>query len=99
MRDLSLLERMAATLGKIDGFDCKDEEWAQYEERLEFANEIVDDGKKRSILITVIGNKTLKLLRSLVHPQKPDKTFEELTAALKFHFVPPPSKIMQRFPV
>ena len=92
---------MAALIGKVEDFDSKKEEWSQYEQRLEhffLANEIEDAAKQRSILITVIGPGTLKVLRSLVHPAKPgEKTYAELLAALRAHFAPPPSMIVQRF--
>ncbi len=50
----------------------------------------------RTTFITLIGPDTYKLLRSLVHPAKPDdKTYQELTEVLTAHFKP--SEIVQRF--
>ena len=77
------------------------EEWTHYCEMLEhyFAtNGVVEAERKRSIFLTVIGPSTYKLFRSLISPHKPgEKTLEELTAALKQHFDPTPSEIVQRY--
>ena len=78
--------RMAAHFGKIGKFDEKQEEWTQYVERLDhfFANEIAKAGKKRAILLTVIGPMAYKLLRNLVAPAKPgEKSYDDLVAAMK----------------
>ena len=92
---------MAAILGNIETFHSKVEDWLQYEQRLEqffIANGIETMEKKRAVLITVVGRPTFKVLRSLIHPKKPEETpYSELTAALKKHFMPPPSEIVQRF--
>ena len=90
---------MAALIGKIGDIQQGQEEWTQYCERLEHyfaANGVVEAERKQSIFLTVIGPSTYKLLRSLVSPHKPEeKTLEELTTALKQHFDPPPSEIVQ----
>lgn len=49
-------------------------DWLEYTERLEHffaANEIADEDKKRSILLSVCGAKTYKLMRNLATPRKP----------------------------
>ena len=47
---------------------------------------------------TVVGRDNFKLMRSLIHPLEPkDKSYDELIAAMRQHFEPQPSEIMQRF--
>ncbi len=92
---------MAALFGRIDEFDEDKEDWSQYVERLGHfftANGVEDDGKKRSILLSVMGASPYKLLRSLVAPSKPgDKPYLELVEAMKKHHNPVPSEIVQRY--
>ena len=89
-----------ATYGKVEEYK-EDEEWVEYVERLTHyftANEIEDEGKQRSILLSVCGAKTYKLIRNLVAPEKPDsKSFKELAELVKNHRNPKPSEIVQRF--
>ena len=90
-----------ATIGRIEEF-CEDrEDWDQYAERLDHffsANGITDATKKCSVFLTVIGAKAYKQLRSLISLVKPGETnYEDLTAAMKKHFTPTSSKIVQRF--
>ena len=77
-----------AIYGKVEEYK-EDEEWVEYIERLAHyftANEIEDAGKRRSILLSVCGAKTYKLIRNLLAPAKPDsKTFDELAELVKYH--------------
>ena len=93
---------MATLLGKLEEFDKSKEEWTQYVEHMNHffaANDIKDTGKKKSVFlavvgVTVIGPTTYSLLRNLVAPSKPgDKTFDELTTALKEHYNPTPQRL------
>ena len=90
-----------ATHGKIATFNSTVESWTSYCERLHFyfdANDIVDSGKKRSILLTVCGPSTYQLLKNLVQPRTPmEKTYDEIVETLKTHFNSKPSPIIQRF--
>ena len=78
-----------ATYGKIKPFNPAVDEWAIYQEKLQFyfvANGIEDALKKRSILLTVCGDSTFKLLRSLVPDGKLDAeavTYDSLLDLLK----------------
>ena len=61
------MESMAA-YSKVKPFNPKVGNWEVYEEQLSFymqANGITDAAKKRSILLTVCGEQTFKLLRSV----------------------------------
>ena len=77
------------------------EDWETYEERLQhyfIANDVADATKKRSILLTVCGAQTYKLLRSLVADGSVGTTsYERLVELLKQHFNPKPSVIVQRW--
>jgi len=54
--------------------------------------------KKVPVLLTTIGTRNYSIVQSLVAPALPrDKTFEELTTALKSHFQPKPLIISERF--
>ena len=87
-------------LGKVDEFDCTKEDWTQYVERLDHffvANDITDAGKKRAVLLSVVGSSTYALLRNLMQPAKPgEKRYGELVSALKDHYNPTPSETIQR---
>lgn len=91
---------MATVFGKVDEFDGSKEEWTQYVERVNHffeANDIADAGKKRAILLSVIGSSTYALLRNLVSPAKPgEKSYDELVSVLKDHYNPTPSETVQR---
>lgn len=81
-----------ATYGKIKPYNPKSDDWDVYEEKLHFymdANGITDAKKKRSILLTVCGDSTFKLLRSLVPDGKldaDDVSFDSLMKLLKSHY-------------
>ena len=90
-----------ATIGRIKEFRDDKEDWDQYAERLNHffaANKITEVEKKRSVFLTVIGAKAYKQLRSLISPAKPGHTsYKDLTAAMKNHYRPAPSEVVQHF--
>ena len=62
------------------------------------ANDVTDAAKKRAILLSVVGDKTYKLIRDLVAPKKPtEKSYKELVELLTTHLEPKPSVIIERF--
>lgn len=81
-------------------FDSDHEEYSLYIEQLEQyfdANDIAKV-KQKSVLISVIGSKTYKVLRNLCHPKLPSElTFDELKEILQKHFEPDPVIIAERF--
>ena len=89
---------MAATIGSLEPFDNGRESWTEYVERMEFffvANDI-QEAKKKAVLLSVVGAKTFKLIKTLLAPQKPsDKSFEQLVQLVKDHECPTPSPIVQ----
>ena len=101
-----------ATHGSIGPFEPKEEDWTDfggdqfssdrsYTERLEqyfTANDVKDAEKQRAILLSVCGAATYKLIRSLLHPEKPtSKSFDEIVKAVKDHHQPTPSESVQTF--
>ena len=91
---------MAATLGHVEPFDLNDN-WSLYVERLGHffvANDIKDDAKQVTVLLTVIRSKPYALLHSLLAPVAPSsKKYEELVAILGDHLNPKPLVIAERF--
>lgn len=65
---------------------------------LYFATNDIKDEKKVPVLLSAIGAKTYVLLRSLVTPTAPkDKSFKDISDALKEHFEPKPIKAAERY--
>ena len=98
----TLATRMATPLiGNIREFDPEGESWIEYMEQIEHffnANGIVEEARRKSILLSSCGAKTYKLFRSLLAPTKPgDSTWEHLTTVMKNHQHPKPSIISERF--
>ena len=91
---------MAMMFGKLEEFDmATDKDWIQYIERMEYyfqANKITEGDTKKAILISAMGEKAYKLMCSLVSPAKPNnKSFGQLVKAMRGHFCPLPSEIVQ----
>uniref|UniRef100_A0A8C2FFT4 Gypsy retrotransposon integrase-like protein 1 n=2 Tax=Cyprinus carpio TaxID=7962 RepID=A0A8C2FFT4_CYPCA len=90
-----------AMFGTVGEFVEDSGDWLEYTERLEHffaANEITDEDKKRSILLSVCGAKTYKLMRNLATPRKPgDLPYKDLIDLIQNHHSPKPSVIVQRF--
>ena len=88
-----------ATFGKIDEFNVKDD-WSQYIERLGHyfsANGITDISKQKSILLSVVGAETYKLMHNLSVPNLPGtKTYDELVELVEDYLCPEPNIIVQR---
>ena len=62
------------------------------------ANEVMDPAKQRLILLSIIGPRIYRLLRSLVAPSTPtDKSLTELSQLLENHFKAKPLVNVQRF--
>ena len=88
------------THGRLSEYSSA-EDWVSYIERVEqyfLPNDVTDAAKKRAILLSVIGDKTHKLIRDLVAPKKPTgKSYKELVELLTTHLEPKPSVIVERF--
>ena len=86
--------------GRLKAFEPEGENISTYLERVQlyFETNAVEDGKKASVLLTVIGAKNYGIIRSLVTPILPrEKTFEELANVLKAHFQQKPLLIAERY--
>ncbi|RWS19072.1 uncharacterized protein B4U80_10215, partial [Leptotrombidium deliense] len=75
-------------------------DWDVYVERLdEFykCNEVKDDDKKRSMLLTACGEYLYSLIRTLCQPSKPcDVGFDDIIKLVTNHLKPKPSEIVRR---
>ena len=91
----------SSLLGRVGEFDSTLESWQQYVESLGHfldVNGIHDGNKKRSVLLSIMGPGTYKLLSSLIAPEKPgDKGFADLVKVLTDHYNPAPSEIIQQY--
>ena len=88
------------SIGKIEAFDQTTDNWDAYVERVEqyfIANEIKKE-KHAAVILSLMGNKTYILLRSLCAPEKPSSlTFDAIVATLQQHLCPKPLLIAERF--
>ena len=87
--------------GRVTAFDQNKEDWRSYTEQLKHyfvVNEVVDNDKKCSILLSACGPVTYRLLRSLAGADKINtEPYEDLVKILQDHYDPNPSPIVQRF--
>ena len=87
-------------LGTMDPFDPDIDNWSAYTERLEqfFVTNDIADGKKRAVLLTVIGTKAYTLLRNILAPEKPaTRDYSQLVEALQSHLDPKPIVMAEHF--
>ena len=91
---------MANTHGEMEAFAFEVESFHEWTERLEqwfIANDIEDARKKRALLLSKIGARAYKLLRSLAQNEPAKKTYEELKTLMVDHLHPKPNEIAQRY--
>ena len=91
---------MMATIGKLSEFIPECESLTAYVERVElyFEANKIEEGRKVSVFLSVLGSKTYSVLRDFLAPFKPkDKKFSKLVDALTRHFEPRPIVIAERF--
>ena len=78
-------------IGRIDPFNENEEDWPSYAERLAqflVVNGVADE-KKTAALISLIGPKLYKLLKSLIAPDNPStKAYTDLVKLLTDHLSP-----------
>ena len=88
-------------MGKFEAFDPDQLSWDSYHERLlQFfiANDVVDEQKKRALLLTSLSMEQYRLLTNFYAPASPTTiTFDALCARLKQHFVPTKIEIAEVF--
>ena len=81
-------------------FDKNKEVWHLYIDRLEqffVANDITDEKRVPSLLLSVMGAETYYLLNDLILPAKPkSKSFKEMVDCLQNHFASLTLKIAKR---
>lgn len=87
---------------KLD-FRLEKDEWEEFVERIELyfeANEIIDEEKKRAILLTKIDADTYRVVRKVCAPKKPKETdLEEIKTKMENYLKPKVSEtvLRQRF--
>ena len=99
--DLFSLPEITATFGTIGEFKAEEKEWSLYVERMQHyfaANDITSMEKQWSIMLSVCGASTYKLMSSLFAPRKlRDVPFSELVKVVEQHRNPRPSVIVQPY--
>ena len=87
--------------GNLDAFISTDgDDWTVYLARLDqyYKANKIEDGRKKAVFLTVIGDTTFRLLQSLIAPAKvDDETLSELSQVLSGHFSPKRLVIPERF--
>lgn len=90
---------MATIIGSIGPYE-ETEDFDTYIDRVELffhANDI-DDAKKVSTFLSIVGVKIYGLIQNLSSPKKPkDCTYNEIIASLKTHFKPKVILVYERF--
>ncbi|XP_068218294.1 uncharacterized protein [Palaemon carinicauda] len=90
---------MVQYLGNITEYQTE-EDFDDYIERFDqfcLVNDIEDD-RKKTLFLTVVGPKTYGLIKTLLAPNKPaEKTFQELTKLISEHLTPKPIIIAERY--
>ena len=85
-----------ATHGTVSQYQQSKDTWTTYVERLNhyfIANDVTDEGKKRSILLSACGSSTYKLIRSLVEVGQ----LATSPYSVAGYYQPIPSEIVQRY--
>ena len=91
---------MAVVFGSISEFGFGSDDVTEWLERLEqwfVANAITDANRKRALLLSNIGARGYKLIRSLSQNQPTTKSYGDLKTLLLEHINPKPNEISQRF--
>lgn len=82
-------------------FDHSKEVWSRYTDRIKhyfIANDVTNNRKKRSILVSVCGAITFKLVRTFVGEDKLDSTsYDKIVKQVQSHYDPKLSAIIQRY--
>ena len=89
-----------ATHGSIPKFHAGKEDWSTWIAQLQYyfsANKVTDDDQKRAILLSNVAPSVFKLIRNLLGDDLDMATFECIVKAVKSHYQPKPSEIVQRF--
>lgn len=88
-------------MGTIEPFNpANPSTWDTYSQRVKFyleANAIEADNKKRAVFLSICGDQTFEIAKSLCAPNElGNTTFECIVELLNQHFSPKPSEIVQR---
>ena len=90
-----------ATHGTVSQYQQSKENWTTYIERSNhyfIANDVTDEGKKHSILLSANGSSTNQLIRNLVEVGQVATTpYSEITKLVAGYYQPIPSEIVQKY--
>ena len=89
-----------ALLGTVKEWDNLEEDWTHYIERVKFffaANDVLTEGKKQAILLSVVGAKHYAVPRGFAENKLEEKTFKELCTLIERHIRPALNIIHERF--
>lgn len=87
-------------IGSIEQFKPGRDDFESYVERMKqfFICNVVEEDKKVSLFITLMGSETYSLLKNILYPETPEsKSYDELVHALKKHLAPKRLVIAERF--
>ena len=91
---------MSNLIGSIEPFNENSEDFPTYQSRVELyfkANDIEEE-KKASVFLTLVGAKIFTLTKNLLSPIEPaSATYQQITDALTVHFKPKRIVIYERF--
>ena len=92
---------MAGYIGAPVPFDHRMQKWSSYQTQFEHflkVNDIINDEKKTSCFIALMGSETYEILEGLMFPDKPaSSTVTALFAKLTTHFEPKRLKIAEQY--
>ena len=92
---------MAAVFGSISEFVFESDDVTEWIERLEqwfIANGLQrNEDRKRALLLSHVGSRGYKLIRSLAQNKPTEKTYDELKQLMVEHLNPKPNEIAQRY--
>ncbi|XP_040360123.1 uncharacterized protein K02A2.6-like [Ixodes scapularis] len=86
---------------QVPQFDDGKDKWASYTIRIESyieGNEIKEDAKKRALLVSALGSRTIEVLSGRCAPRKVSElTYKEVVTILEDFYAPPPNEIAESF--
>ena len=91
---------MAVVIGSVSEFTLETECFTEWIERVEqwfIANNIGKSERKQALLLSNIGARGYKLIRSLAQNKPTEKTYDELKQLMLDHLHPKPNEIATRY--
>ena len=90
-----------ATFGTLNEFSDIDSDWSSYNERYTFyfiANKITNNDIKKTVFLSIIGDKTYQLIHGLLEPKEiSDVKYDDMIRTMTNHYNPTRNAIVERF--